>query len=338
MACIACAFTGVGAMNRTLQLPGNEGYQQQGLFYFFLFEVFYCINIIPVKLSIALMLLRIAQGRKVYIATIWATIGLFTTMNLIAGFYIIFHCNPVAAAWDLSLLENGSGRCNDASVLVNIYYATTAVNIFSDWLTAFLPIPLLWGVHMNRNSKVSVAFILGLGFFASLSACVRLKYTVNLTEQENYLFAISDIVIWGYAENGLGLIAGCLAVLKPLFRRAFALDSKPTTTPTTGRYGFPSNARATYENFGCKDAYEMDISSTLSPRDGDNNNNKGTGGGGGGGGGGKTQTVRTQIRRGRGGDEGDEDDVTSLDSLEGRGGGITVSRKVKVTSEPYGYV
>ncbi len=40
---------------------------------------------------------------------------------------------------------------------------------------------------MNRNSKVTVAILLGLGIFASLSACVRLKYTVNLTSSNDYL-------------------------------------------------------------------------------------------------------------------------------------------------------
>lgn len=54
-------------------------------------------------------------------------------------------------------------------------------------VTAFMPIPLLWNVKLNRNAKISVAGVLGLGFFASLSACVRLRYTIGLTEQENYL-------------------------------------------------------------------------------------------------------------------------------------------------------
>ncbi|KAI0143136.1 hypothetical protein GGR57DRAFT_518873 [Xylariaceae sp. FL1272] len=260
-ACIACAFNGIGALNKTLALPGNEIYEEKGLFFFFLFEVFYCVTIIPVKLSIALMLIRIARNRKAYVYVIWVTIGLFTTMNLIAALYIIFQCNPVAAAWDTSLLEKG-GKCNDSAILADIYYATTAVNILTDWTTAFMPIPLLWNVNLNRNSKVSVAFVLGLGFFASLSACVRLKYTVALTFSEDYLFAVSDIALWGYAENGLGVVVGCIATLKPLFRKVFGL-SEGSTDPTAGKtpigqrnnYGFPSNARRTYAE--CEDGYEL---------------------------------------------------------------------------------
>ncbi|KAH6856119.1 hypothetical protein B0I37DRAFT_317549 [Chaetomium sp. MPI-CAGE-AT-0009] len=255
--CIACAFTGIGATNATLALPGNEGYQETGLFWFFLFEVFYCVNIIPVKLSISQALIRIAEKRRAFVYIQYGVMAMFTIMNLVAGFYIIFHCNPVSAAWDTSALENG-GKCNPAQYLADIYYATTAVNIFTDWVTAFMPIPLLWNLQLNRNTKVSVAVLLGLGFFASISACVRLKYTVNLTAQENYLYALADIVIWGYAENGLGLIVGCVMTLRPLFRETLNLSggaSNKRTGMSSDRYGFGGSARRPYRK--CETDYEL---------------------------------------------------------------------------------
>jgi hypothetical protein len=44
---------------------------------------------------------------------------------------------------------------------------------------------------------------------------------------------ISDVLIWGYAENGVGMIVGCVATLRPSFRRVFNLgeDSVPERTP-----------------------------------------------------------------------------------------------------------
>lgn len=58
--------------------------------------------------------------------------------------------------------------------------------------TALMPIPLLWNVKMNANAKISVGAILGLGIFASISACIRLKYTVNLTSATEYLCKIAS--------------------------------------------------------------------------------------------------------------------------------------------------
>jgi hypothetical protein len=84
----------------------------------------------------------------------------FCTMNLIALLYIIFQCIPVSYAWNTS---TPGGKCNPAQYLADIYYATTAVNIATDWFCALLPVPLLWNVRLNRNAKISVGVILGLG-------------------------------------------------------------------------------------------------------------------------------------------------------------------------------
>lgn len=127
--------------------------------YFFLFEVFYCASIIPIKLSIALMLIRIAQNRKGYVYAQWAMMGLFFIANGGSLFYIIFQCNPVSKAWD----TDADGYCLPAVGLADVYYACTAVNIMTDWVTALLPIPLLWHVRLERSEKLSVAAILGLG-------------------------------------------------------------------------------------------------------------------------------------------------------------------------------
>lgn len=61
-----------------------------------MFEVFYCVAIVPIKLSIAFQLIRIAQGRKIYVYSNYVVAGMFTTMNVIAALYIIFQCQPVS--------------------------------------------------------------------------------------------------------------------------------------------------------------------------------------------------------------------------------------------------
>lgn len=77
---------------------------------------------------------------------------------------------------------------------------------------------------------------------ASLSACVRLKYTVNLTNQTDFLYAVADVVIWGFAENAIGMIVGNVATLRPLFRRLF-----DRTLRRTGYSSRPSRLASNYE-------------------------------------------------------------------------------------------
>lgn len=74
---------------------------------------------------------------------------------------------------------------------------------------------------MDRRAKVSVAALLSLGVLASLSACIRVKYTANLDNSDDFLLAIGDMVIWGYAEDCIGLIVGYISTLRPLFVRVF---------------------------------------------------------------------------------------------------------------------
>lgn len=69
------------------------------------------------------MLVRIAENRKGFVYCQYGIMAMFTTMNLIAAFYIIFQCSPVSAAWTTV------GNCQPSYILADIYYATTAVNI-----------------------------------------------------------------------------------------------------------------------------------------------------------------------------------------------------------------
>ncbi|CAK3773614.1 hypothetical protein DOTSEDRAFT_66792 [Lecanosticta acicola] len=213
---LGSAFLGVGVHKEKLSAHETE----QGMMWFFFFEVFFCIAIIPVKLSISLMLMRVAGPKKHYIWALWGMSSLFILSNLISFFYIIFRCNPVSYAWDTSI---PGGSCLPAIALADVYYADTAVNILADWFCALLPIPLLWNLKLNTNAKISVGFLLCLGVLASLAACIRLKYTVNLNNSDDYLYAVSNVMIWGFAENGVGFVVGCIATLRPLFRRMFRL-------------------------------------------------------------------------------------------------------------------
>ncbi|USP74527.1 hypothetical protein yc1106_01801 [Curvularia clavata] len=247
ISCIGGAFSGVGVHDDRLA-PQEK---VQGMQYFFFFEVFYCSAIIPIKLSISFMLIRIASRRTTYIYSLYAVSAMFIIMNLIALLYIIFQCAPVSYAWDTS---TPGGKCNAPQKLADIYYATTAINIATDWFCALLPIPLLWNVQLNRNAKLSVGVILGLGAF--LSACIRLIYTVNLTNSTDYLResllllslipiltsaidGVADVILWGYAENGVGVIVGCVATLRPLLQRVLRLGSSggsaaPYQNPSAG--------------------------------------------------------------------------------------------------------
>ncbi|PIG89058.1 hypothetical protein AARAC_004037, partial [Aspergillus arachidicola] len=247
--CLGGAFNGIGVHNTLLNEPENKRYQAEGQKYFLIFECGYVAAIIPIKLSISWMLIRVAEGRKLYINIQYGVIAMFATMNIIALIFILINCTPPEAAWNTSLLEKGAS-CRPAHVLTDIYYATTAVNIVTDWVTALMPIPLLWRVQLDRNTKISIIGLMGLGILASLSACIRLKYTVNLQNQADFLFAVANVVIWGFAENAIGMIVGNVATLRPLFRSLFERTVRSKGYGSHSHRTGPSRFAASYELSG----------------------------------------------------------------------------------------
>lgn len=92
IACLAGSFHGIGVHKERL----NDNERSDGMMWFFLFEIFFCIAIIFIKLSISFMLARIAGPFRGYVHMLWVASGLVTVMNLIALFYIVFQCSPVS--------------------------------------------------------------------------------------------------------------------------------------------------------------------------------------------------------------------------------------------------
>jgi hypothetical protein len=50
---------------------------------------------------------------------------------------------------------------------------------------------------------------------------------------------VADVILWGYAENGVGVIVGCVATLRPLLQRVLQLGSSgssatPHQKPASG--------------------------------------------------------------------------------------------------------
>ncbi|OJD32531.1 uncharacterized protein BKCO1_37000113 [Diplodia corticola] len=254
--CLSGAWHGIGATDDHLY-GGTEQYSaalKARWRDWFMFMVAYCSSVLLVKLSIALTLLRIASGRRVYAWIIRATIALFTVVTVIVLIY----------AWDKSIPD---GKCKDARILTAMSFALSATNILTDWTCALLPIPLLWNLEMNRNSKIAAGCLLSFGVFASACAIIRLQYTVGLSATEDYLFHISSVMLWAYAEVGVGMTAANCSTLRPVFKRILKLGSSfgrsagdDTTSLSSSDYGCCSKSRSRREG-----AIELDDSCDASP-------------------------------------------------------------------------
>jgi len=72
---------------------------------------------------------------------------------------------------------------------------------------------------LDRRSKLSVGFVLCLGTLGSVCSIVRFKYIDGLGSHEDFFWNAANVSIWSTLEMATGIIAGCLATMRPLFKK-----------------------------------------------------------------------------------------------------------------------
>ena len=179
-----------------------------------------------------------------------ASMVLVTSWSLAEWFFVIFQCRPVQFQWNATI-EGGTCTGN----FVSSALAFSAMSIASDWFYALIPIPMLWSLKRNLQSKISICLILSLGVMyicntllvktvsnrlhlrssASICPLVRLHYLLSIKNYSDLLCeevfpkqmelklngdALTDTdtngLIWTIIEPGIAIMAGSIATFRPL--------------------------------------------------------------------------------------------------------------------------
>jgi hypothetical protein len=129
----------------------------------FVGELLYVATTTTTKLSIGVYFLRLSskfyQIRIIYTAL--TIVMLFSTMYF---FFLLFQCRPINHLWIQYSVGGSTGVCLGKRTLANVTYAHAAMSAVTDWAFGLLPIAFVWKMQMNPRTKVSVIFILSLGF------------------------------------------------------------------------------------------------------------------------------------------------------------------------------
>lgn len=202
------------------------------------------------KISIALCLLRLTIKRS-HRLILWGVIGTVISIGLMFWLVLLFDCQPIGYFWQQ--VDKGSkGSCVLLSTMLDITYLYSSLTILCDLTLAILPVSLVWNLQMNRRTKLAVGGILSLGAAyvmlthvscgrklltftsASVAVIVRIPFLQSYADANflctlpahhlypyaanKYLDSTFQIAVWSVIETGLGIIAGSLFTLRPLFR------------------------------------------------------------------------------------------------------------------------
>ncbi|KJZ80539.1 hypothetical protein HIM_00389 [Hirsutella minnesotensis 3608] len=196
----------------------------------------YILNMMFVKLSIGVFLLRLAVWTA-YKWILWTCLFVFTLWSLGIFFWNMFQCIPVEKQWDFRIQH---GYCSSADAIISSAIALSVLTVLSDWVYALLPIPMMWNVKMTKQAKITVVVILGLGIFASIATLVRLRYLDGLQQMDDLSYSAIDAMVWTLVEPGVAIFASSLATIRPLLRRFRIKGFKSSDRTASSSTGFSS--------------------------------------------------------------------------------------------------
>ncbi|KAF8851349.1 hypothetical protein BDZ45DRAFT_730958 [Acephala macrosclerotiorum] len=191
-----------------LELPYDVGRVTKALYGCYLA---YSTSITFTKLSIMATYIRIFPNGllrcSVYVIGFVVVVFWITSI-----FAIIFTCVPVQAAWDYTIQN---ARCIH---ILDYFYTSAGVNIATDLLLCFLPLPTVWSLQMPKAQRVVVCFLFAMGTFACVASMLRLSQLNHLTGVDVPYQTIGSLN-WSVIEVGTAIVCASLSSLRPLATR-----------------------------------------------------------------------------------------------------------------------
>ncbi|KAJ5758397.1 P-type ATPase [Penicillium odoratum] len=212
VSCIIGSMNGIG--HQMKDFTSTEIYKRAMLLWW-LCQIFYVFASAFAKISIAVALLRLSVT-KLHRVILWTIIGTAIAIGLMFWLVLLFDCTPVSYFWG-RVDTAATGTCLSVDVLLAIAYLYSSLTILCDFSLGILPVTLVWNLQMNQRVKLAVGGILSLGAVASVAVTIRIPFLHNYKDPD-FLYSTYQIAIWSVLETGLGVVAGSIITLRPLFR------------------------------------------------------------------------------------------------------------------------
>ncbi|MCJ1312337.1 hypothetical protein MMC25_006011 [Agyrium rufum] len=166
-------------------------------------EICWAVSTWALKMSLLFLYLRIFTTRTFRIAanSLMALISITVVATIL---FFFLDCRPLVSLSCTSQYEGWLG--------------TGTVNILTDVMILSLPIPSVWNLHLPRSTKLALTVLFGMGFLVCIISILRIISisTINVPDL-SYSSVATDI--YSVLEPSIGIIAACLAVIRPLFHR-----------------------------------------------------------------------------------------------------------------------
>ncbi|RAR04127.1 integral membrane protein [Stemphylium lycopersici] len=212
--CVACAH-GFGRPS-TYVSPSSR---LSAMRLIFICQVCWYWSIALVKISVALLLIRIKQTR-VWHVFLSGTIVLLILTAVTSTFFQFLQCRPFNIYWDPSIFLEGQVDCVPQGAITGNIVAASAVHVSTDLIFSFIPLTFLPKLYRPRGEKILLCILMGLGLVASSFAILRTAGT-NMTYATRDIFLATVMpTLWSMLELEVALIAATVPTLKSFMEQA----------------------------------------------------------------------------------------------------------------------
>lgn len=204
---IMSVLNGLG--RRTFSVPAAR--RSTAMRYLFISQIFWYWSVTLVKLSVALLLLRLKQTRP-WRSSLYLIMAIAISAVVVQTCFQFLQCRPFSVFWDPRGFR--SAVCFRRSIIDGNIIIFSSIQVALDVIFSFVPIMFVRKLNLPRREKIFMCVLMGLGLFASVVAIVR-----TLMLQEYYItpdtFRSSvTITLYAVLEQHLALMAATVPTLK----------------------------------------------------------------------------------------------------------------------------
>ncbi|KAF2685096.1 hypothetical protein K458DRAFT_300834 [Lentithecium fluviatile CBS 122367] len=207
-------FNGLGRRSRFVPFPQRRA----SLRLLFISQVFWYWSITFVKLSVALLLLRIKHTKRWRIF-LYLIMALSVIAVIIQTCFQFLQCRPFSVYWDPRVFRMGEVRCFRRSVINGNIVAFSSVQVALDLIFSFIPITFIRKLNRPRREKIFMCVLMGLGLFASCAAIIRTTTLQGFYTSGDIFRTNVTIALWAIVELQFALIAATMPTLKSFMEK-----------------------------------------------------------------------------------------------------------------------
>ncbi|KAI0468813.1 hypothetical protein F4859DRAFT_516565 [Xylaria cf. heliscus] len=187
------------------------------------------------KLAVGLLLLRLIPTTTKWMRRIvWVLMSITMLTNTLSVILTFAQCRNPAALWDPDL--RASTQCWDPKVQTDFSILTGSLNSAVDIIFSFIPITLIWRLHLSIRKRFGLIALLSGGTFSGVSAAIKTNQLVALTARSDLTWETFGLYLWTSIEIFVIIVCGCIPTLKPLWIRFFSGESNSHGSATESSF------------------------------------------------------------------------------------------------------